>query len=106
LFVWFIAYVGIKQSLIYSMIVGIVEIVVLCVLAVLLIHQAGSGNTLTTFTPRFSSTGWSGIGLGMIFGLLSFAGYGASATLGEEAKIRTDLLRARSYYRWRLLGLC
>ncbi|MCY0900436.1 MAG: APC family permease [Firmicutes bacterium] len=86
LFVWFIAYVGIKQSLIYSMIVGIVEIVVLCVLAVLLIHQAGSGNTLATFTPRFSLTGWSGIGLGMIFGLFSFAGYGASATLGEEAK--------------------
>lgn len=86
LFVWFIAYRGIKQSLVYSMIVGIIEIVVLIVLAILLIDKAGSHNTLATFTPRFSKTGWSGIGLGMIFGLFSFAGYGASATLGEEAK--------------------
>lgn len=86
LFVWLIAYVGIKQSLVYSMIVGVIEIVILCVLAVLLIDKAGSHNTLATFTPSLSKTGWSGIGLGMVFGLFSFAGYGASATLGEEAK--------------------
>ncbi|PSR34489.1 MAG: hypothetical protein C7B46_04970 [Sulfobacillus benefaciens] len=86
LFVWFIAYRGIKQSLVYSMIVGIVEIVALLVLAILLIDKAGSHNTLATFTPRLSTAGWSGIGLGMIFGLFSFAGYGASATLGEEAR--------------------
>lgn len=86
LFVWFIAYVGIRQSLIYSMIVGIVEIVVLCVLAILLIDKTGAHNTVATFSPSLSKTGWSGIGLGMIFGLFSFAGYGASATLGEEAK--------------------
>lgn len=84
--VWWIAYIGIKQSLVYSMIVGIVEIVVLCILAIMLIDKAGSHNSLATFTPHFSKTGWSGIGLGMIFGLFSFAGYGASATLGEEAK--------------------
>lgn len=86
LFVWGIAYVGIKQSLVYSMIVGIIEIVVLVVLSILLIDKAGSHNTLSTFSPHFSKTGWSGIGLGMIFGLFSFAGYGASATLGEEAR--------------------
>lgn len=86
LLVWFIAYIGIKQSLVYSMIVGIIEVVVLCILAIVLIDKAGNHNTLATFTPHFSKTGWSGIGLGMIFGLFSFAGYGASATLGEEAK--------------------
>ena len=86
LFVWVIAYRGIKQTLVYSMIVGIIEIIVLCVLAGLLINKAGSHNTLAVFTPHFSTAGWSGIGLGMIFGLFSFAGYGASATLGEEAK--------------------
>lgn len=86
LFVWYISYKGIKPSLEYSMIAGLIELVVFVILGFVLIGKAGPHNTMATFSPRSSPTGWSGIGMAMVFGLFSFAGYGAAAPLGEEAK--------------------
>jgi IS605 OrfB family transposase len=50
------------------------------------IAKAGSSNTLTVFTPSASPTGFSGVGLGVVFGILSFIGFDAAATLGEETR--------------------
>ncbi|GAC1501020.1 MAG: APC family permease [Ktedonobacteraceae bacterium] len=63
-----------------------IEVFVFLVLAVIAIAQAGDGNTLTVFTPAASPTGFAGVGLGVVFGILSFVGFDAAATLGEETK--------------------
>jgi amino acid transporter len=54
----------------------------------------GSGITFSPFTLA-SGTGTSAIFLGIVFGFLSFAGFEAAATLGEETKHpRRDIPRA------------
>ncbi|MCL4319142.1 MAG: APC family permease [Firmicutes bacterium] len=85
-FVWYISYKGIKPSLRYSMVAGLIEIVVFVILGTVLVEKAGPHNTYAAFLPQSSPTGWAGVGMAMVFGLFSFAGYGAAAPLGEEAK--------------------
>lgn len=63
-----------------------VEMVVFIVLAVIAIANAGNGNTLHYFSPNASSQGLGGIGLGAVFGVLSFIGFESAAVLGEESR--------------------
>jgi amino acid transporter len=63
-----------------------IEVVIFLVLAVAAISHAGSGNTAAVFLPSSSPTGFSGVGLGVVFGILSFIGFDAAATLGEETR--------------------
>ena len=77
------------------------EIVVFSVLAIISIVKGGSGNTLHYFTPGASSKGVSGVGLGAVFGVLSFIGFESAAVLGEESRnprrnIPTAVIGARS----------
>ena len=53
-------------------------------LAVIVVASAGSGKNLAVFTPAPSPEGISGVGLGMVFGILSFVGFDAAATLGRR----------------------
>ncbi|MBX4373292.1 amino acid permease, partial [Mycobacterium tuberculosis] len=46
----------------------------------------GGTNSITPFQLSSAPHGLSSIGLGMIFGLLSFTGFEAAANLGEETK--------------------
>jgi amino acid transporter len=62
------------------------EMLVFLVLAVIAIFKAGNGNTLHYFTPSASPDGISGIGLGAVFGILSFVGFESAAVLGEETR--------------------
>ncbi len=64
----------------------IVEGLVFLLLAIIAISKAGSNNTPAVFTPSASPTGFSGVGLGVVFGILSFIGFDAAATLGEETR--------------------
>lgn len=86
LFVWYLSYKGIRPSLKYSMVAGIIEIIVFTALGIVLVSSSHAHNTFQAFSPSLSPTGWAGVGMGMVFGLFSFAGYGAAAPLGEEAK--------------------
>ncbi|MEA2281889.1 MAG: hypothetical protein QOK21_2496 [Solirubrobacteraceae bacterium] len=63
-----------------------IEMVVFLVLGVIAVVKAGNGNTLHYFTPSASPDGVSGIGLGAVFGILSFIGFESAAVLGEETK--------------------
>ncbi len=81
---------GIRPQMKYIRIAAFFEIIFLAVLSAIIIIEA-KDNTLAVFDPFskakiFNSVGGplSGIGLGMIFGLTSFIGYGGSAPLGEE----------------------
>ena len=63
------------------------EVVIFLVLAVAAIAYAGTEhNTGAYFLPSSAPTGVSGVGLGVVFGILSFIGFDAAATLGEETR--------------------
>jgi amino acid transporter len=63
-----------------------IEMVVFTLLAIIAIAKAGNGNTLHYFSSGASSQGLSGIGLGAVFGVLSFIGFESAAVLGEESR--------------------
>ncbi|HLX55902.1 MAG TPA: APC family permease [Ktedonobacteraceae bacterium] len=77
---------SIKASVQVDLTFLVIEVIVFLVLAVIAIAKGGSGNSLSVFTPAASPTGFSGVGLGVVFGILSFIGFDAAATLGEETK--------------------
>ena len=89
-----IAIVGIRPQMKYIRFASFFELIFLAVLSAIIIIKAPD-NTLNVFNPFvwpqysswFSPEGGpiTGVGLGMIFGLTSFIGYGGSAPLGEEA---------------------
>ncbi len=89
-----VAMVGIKPQMRYIRVAAFFEVAFLAVLSAIIILKAPD-NTVNVFDPfvwpqyssLFASEGGTvtGVGLGMIFGLTSFIGYGGSAPLGEEA---------------------
>jgi amino acid transporter len=77
---------SVKASVRVDLTLLIFEMLVFTVLGVIAIVKGGSGNTLHYFSTTASSKGIAGIGLGAIFGILSFVGFEAAATLGEETR--------------------
>jgi amino acid transporter len=77
---------SIKASVNLDLTLLVIEVVIFLVLGVLAISTAGSGNTGAVFLVSSSPTGFNGVGLGVVFGLLSFIGFDAAATLGEETR--------------------
>jgi amino acid transporter len=77
---------SIKASVQTSLALLALEMAVFLALAGLVVARAGMDNSLTYFTPAAAPTGWGGVGLGMVFGILSFIGFDAAATLGEETR--------------------
>jgi amino acid transporter len=62
---------------------AVVGILGLCISILRQVHP-GAAQTLETFRPATGFGGWSGLGFGMVFCILSFAGFEGAATLGEE----------------------
>jgi amino acid transporter len=62
------------------------EVIIFLTLAIIAVVHSGGGNTVKAFVPSSSPHGVSGVGLGVVFGILSFIGFDAAATLGEETK--------------------
>jgi len=77
---------SIKASVQVDLVLLALEVIIFLTLAIVAIAKAGDGNSLTYFGPASSPGGWSGVGLGAVFGILSFIGFDAAATLGEETK--------------------
>src|SRR3712207_4263404 len=64
-----------------------IEVVIFLILAAAAIVFAGADhNTPAFFSPASAPTGFAGVGLGVVFGILSFIGFDAAATLGEETR--------------------
>ena len=89
---------SIKASVRVDLALLAAEILVFSVLAIIAISKAGNGNTLHYFTPGASSKGVSGVGLGAVFGVLSFVGFESAAVLGEETR------RPRRYIPMAVIG--
>jgi amino acid transporter len=62
---------------------AVAGIVCLCV-SILRQVRPGLAETVATFQPSADFGGWSGLGFGMVFCVLSFGGFEGAATLGEE----------------------
>ncbi|QIN77268.1 hypothetical protein GBA65_00645 [Rubrobacter marinus] len=66
-----------------------------------MVFQGGAeGNTLAVFNPATGS-GVGGVFLGMIFGIMSFVGWKAAASLGEETRDPHTSIPAPCSGRWR-----
>jgi len=77
---------SIKASVNLDLALLTIEVIIFIILGVAAVSTAGTGNTPNVFLPSSSPTGFTGVGLGVVFGLLSFIGFDAAATLGEETK--------------------
>ena len=78
---------GISSSVKASLIFLALELGVVLALVVTIVGKGGdSGNTLAPFIPHNSLTGVSGIGFGMLWGILMFVGFESAGTLGEETR--------------------
>jgi amino acid transporter len=63
--------------------VVVLAIVSLCMRILMQVHPSAA-DAAATFRPMAAFKGWSGVGLGMVFSILSFAGFEGAAVLGEE----------------------
>jgi amino acid transporter len=86
--IWGVAVLGIRLSVRSDLALLTFELGVLLALALtILIKGAPGGNWHPhVFSPSASPTGWSGVVVGAVFGVLAFTGFEAPAYLGEEAE--------------------
>lgn len=78
---------GIGGSIKTALVMFAAEVAVILVFSVVVLAKGGAhGLSLAPFDPSRSPTGLSGIALGMVYGVLSFIGFEAAATLGEETR--------------------
>ncbi|MCL4333323.1 MAG: APC family permease [Candidatus Thermoplasmatota archaeon] len=75
---------GIRISTSYTMIMALIEIGVIIVMGIYVLVTHPSINTASVFTLKYSSSGLTGVALGVLLMYTSFAGFGASTPLGEE----------------------
>ena len=82
-------YYGIRTSARLGTVLGMFEIGVFLVLGIFLVFHAGSNNTLSVFTAKYTPAGYHGLaGIigGSVFTLLAFGGFEGAAPLAEEAR--------------------
>jgi len=82
-------YYGIRTSARLGTVLGVFEIGVFLVLAVFLVVHAGSNNTLSVFTTKYTTPGFHGISgviAGSVFTILAFGGFEGAAPLAEETR--------------------
>ena len=85
--VWALVFRGVRISTEAGVAMGAFEIVVFLALAITLIIAAGSNNTLAVFSPSTGNQhGLGSVFAGMVYTVLAFIGFEASAPLGEEAR--------------------
>jgi amino acid transporter len=80
-----LAYQNMRLAARVMLVLETVSVVAIIVLGVIVLHAVAKtgGLSAAPFVPDPSS-GWSGVGYGMVFAVLSFAGFEGAATLGEE----------------------
>ncbi len=78
---------SIKASVQLDLALLVGEVIIFTILLVIAIVTSHGGNSIELYNPSSRGGGGiSGVGLGMVFGILSFLGFDAAATLGEETR--------------------
>ncbi len=86
-FLFVVLYFGVQISTRAQLTLALVSAAVLLVFFLSVIVRGGAGghsNSVRPFLPTSADAGWSGIFFGVLFGVLSFAGFETAANLGEE----------------------
>jgi amino acid transporter len=86
--IWGVAVLGIRLSVRSDLALLTFELGVLLALALTILFKGAPGGNWQphVFSPSASPTGWSGVVVGAVFGVLAFTGFEAPAYLGEEAE--------------------
>lgn len=82
-------YLGVRASARFGTVLGVFEILVFLVFAVLLMAKAGGANTLSVFGTSHTADGYAGLTgvfAGSVYTVLAFAGFEAAAPLAEETR--------------------
>ena len=84
--VFLLTYRDVRISTTAGVILGAFEIAIFATLAIWILFSKRSDLNLQPFNPSHAVGHWSGVFKGMVFAILAFIGFEASAPLGEEAK--------------------
>src|SRR5690348_14506819 len=79
-------YTALFRSTTAGVILGAFEITIFAALALWMLFSNAGDLNLQPFNPHHAVGDWSGVFKGMVFAILAFIGFEASAPLGEEAK--------------------
>src|ERR1041384_791946 len=83
----FLAFEGIRSSLRTALLLFSVEVAIVLLLALIIVGKGGAdGLSLHPLPPGASPNGFQGLTTGFVFAALSFVGFEAAATLGDETK--------------------
>ena len=78
---------GIRASLRTALILFATEVAVVALLAIIVVGHGGrNGLSLHPLSPTASPHGFQGLATGFVFAALSFVGFEAAATLGDEVR--------------------
>ncbi len=84
---WGIGILGINRSAITALVFLVLEVGVMLSLFVTILAKGGAqGVSLAPFNPANSLGGLSGLGIGLLWGILYFVGFESAGTLGEETR--------------------
>ncbi len=104
-----INYLGVKLGAIVGIVLGLFEIVVFVALAINMIVDAGSANTLSVFTLHWATVkgfhGISGVAAGAVYVMVAFIGFEAAAPLAEETRNPKKLIPRAVILSCVLIGL-
>src|SRR3954451_7671775 len=84
--VFLLTYRDVRLSTTAGVILGAFEIGIFGALALWMLFSNAGDLNLQPFNPSHAAGHWSGVFQGMVFAILAFIGFEASAPLGEEAK--------------------
>ncbi|HJQ75078.1 MAG TPA: APC family permease, partial [Gaiellaceae bacterium] len=84
--VFLLTYRDIRLSTTAGVILGAFEIAIFAALALWMMFSNAGDLNLQPFNPTHAAGDWSGVFKGMVFAILAFIGFEASAPLGEEAR--------------------
>jgi amino acid transporter len=83
----FLAFEGIRSSLKTALLLFSIEVAIVLLLALIIVGKGGAdGLTLHPLNPSASPNGFNGLTTGFVFAALSFVGFEAATTLGDETK--------------------
>lgn len=85
--VWVIGILGVSRTATTALIFLALEVgVMLALFATVLAKGGAQGISLAPFNPANSLGGLSGLGIGLLWGILYFVGFESAGTLGEETR--------------------
>jgi amino acid transporter len=79
-------YFGVRISTRGQLVLALASMLVVAAFFVMVIVRLGRANSLRPFSPAAAGSGWAGIGLGAVYGVLLFAGFETGANLAEETR--------------------